>query len=111
MMKSGWVFRRGDLYLANLGNPEGSRQGGVRPIVVLQNDVGNYYAPTLTLAPLTSKTKRKSSSRHIICCARQRGSSVPQLFWQSSWVPSIKPASSVIWAGYPADRCAELMKR
>ena len=59
MMKSGWVFRRGDLYLANLGNPEGSRQGGVRPIVVLQNDVGNYYAPTLTLAPLTSKTEKK----------------------------------------------------
>ena len=59
MMKSGWVFRRGDLYLANLGKPEGSRQGGVRPIVVLQNDVGNYYAPTLTLAPLTSKTEKK----------------------------------------------------
>lgn len=61
MMKSGWVFRRGDLYLANLGKPEGSRQGGVRPIVVLQNDVSNYYAPTLTLAPLTSKTEKKKS--------------------------------------------------
>jgi mRNA-degrading endonuclease toxin of MazEF toxin-antitoxin module len=59
MMKSGWVFRRGDLYLANLGKPEGSRQGGVRPIVVLQNDVGNYYALTLTLAPLTSKIEKK----------------------------------------------------
>ena len=58
-MKSDWVYRRGDLYLANLGKPEGSRQGGVRPIVVLQNDVGNYYAPTLTLAPLTSKIEKK----------------------------------------------------
>lgn len=59
MMKTDWVYRRGDLYLANLGVPEGSRQGGVRPIVVLQNDVGNYYAPTLTLAPLTSKIEKK----------------------------------------------------
>ena len=53
-MKENWVYRRGDLYLANLGVPVGSKQGGVRPVVVLQNDVGNYYAPTITIAPLTS---------------------------------------------------------
>ena len=39
-MKENWVYRRGDLYLANLGVPVGSKQGGVRPVVVLQNDVG-----------------------------------------------------------------------
>ena len=54
-MKENWVYRRGDLYLANLGVPVGSKQGGVRPVVVLQNDVGNYYAPTITIAPLTPK--------------------------------------------------------
>ena len=53
--KENWVYRRGDLYLANLGVPVGSKQGGVRPVVVLQNDVGNYYAPTITIAPLTPK--------------------------------------------------------
>ena len=42
-MKENWVYRRGDLYLANLGVPVGSKQGGVRPVMVLQNDVGNYY--------------------------------------------------------------------
>ena len=42
-MKENWFYRRGDLYLANLGVPVGSQQGGVRPVVVLQNDVGNYY--------------------------------------------------------------------
>lgn len=42
-MKENWVYRRGDLYLANLGVPVGSKQGDVRPVVVLQNDVGNYY--------------------------------------------------------------------
>ena len=58
-MKENWVYRRGDLYLANLGVPVGSKQGGVRPVVVLQNDVGNYYAPTITIAPLTSKIEKK----------------------------------------------------
>ena len=58
-MKDNWVYRRGDLYLANLGVPVGSKQGGVRPVVVLQNDVGNYYAPTITIAPLTSKIEKK----------------------------------------------------
>lgn len=59
MMKEGWIFRRGDLYIADLGNPEGSEQGGVRPVVILQNDVGNLHSPTITIAPLTSKTEKK----------------------------------------------------
>lgn len=50
-MKENWVYRRGDIYLANLGVPIGSKQGGVRPVVVLQNDVGNFYSPTITAAP------------------------------------------------------------
>ena len=58
-MRKNWVYRRGDLYLANLGVPVGSKQGGVHPVVVLQNDVGNYYAPTITIAPLTSKIEKK----------------------------------------------------
>lgn len=58
-MKQDWVYRRGDLYLANLGIPVGSKQGGVRPVVVLQNDVGNFYSPTITVAPLTSRTEKK----------------------------------------------------
>ena len=73
MMKSDWVYRRGDLYLANLGVPEGSRQGGVRPIVVLQNDVGNYYAPTLTLAPLTSKIEKKKQQPTHYLLRRAKG--------------------------------------
>ena len=47
MMKEDWVYRRGDIYLANLGKPEGSQQGGVRPVVILQNDIGNYYSDSL----------------------------------------------------------------
>ncbi|MDD6503046.1 MAG: type II toxin-antitoxin system PemK/MazF family toxin [Oscillospiraceae bacterium] len=66
-MKQDWIYRRGDLYLANLGKPEGSEQGGVRPVVVLQNDVGNFYAPTITIAPLTSKIdKKKNQPTHYL---------------------------------------------
>lgn len=60
-MKENWVYRRGDIYLANLGVPIGSKQGGVRPVVVLQNDVGNFYSPTITVAPLTTKIQKKRS--------------------------------------------------
>ena len=37
----------------------GSKQGGIRPVVVLQNNVGNYHSPTITIAPLTSKVEKK----------------------------------------------------
>ena len=60
-MKENWVYRRGDIYLANLGVPIGSKQGGVRPVVVLQNDVGNFYSPMITVAPLTTKIQKKRS--------------------------------------------------
>jgi mRNA interferase MazF len=71
-IKENWFYRRGDLYLANLGVPVGSKQGGVRPVVVLQNDVGNYYAPTITIAPLTSKIekKRKQPTHFFLCKAK-----------------------------------------
>ena len=54
-MKENWVYRRGDLYLANLGVPVGSKQGGVRPVVVLQNDVGN----SITAPGLQMQTERE----------------------------------------------------
>lgn len=63
-MHDGWVYRRGDIYLANLNPRFGSVQGGVRPVVVLQNDDGNYYSPTLIIAPVTSKLKKMELPTH-----------------------------------------------
>ena len=60
LMKEGWIYRRGDLYLADLGEADGSKQCGVRPVVLLQNDRANYHAPTVTIAPLTTKIKKKA---------------------------------------------------
>ena len=51
-------IKRGDIYFAELNPVIGSEQGGVRPVVVIQNDVGNHYSPTVIIAPITSKRKR-----------------------------------------------------
>lgn len=58
-MKEDWVYRRGDIYLADLNPYFGSEQGGVRPVLVLQNNTGNFYCPTLIVAPLTSRKRKK----------------------------------------------------
>ena len=78
-MKENWVYRRGDLYLANLGVPVGSKQGGVRPVVVLQNDAGNYYAPTITIAPLTSKIEKKRKQPTHFFLRKAKGLAKPSM--------------------------------
>ena len=54
-----WKYLRGDIYYADMEPHIGSEQGGSRPVVVLQNDVGNRYAPTLIVATVTSRTEKK----------------------------------------------------
>jgi len=51
-------MRRGDIYQLDFGIPQGSVQGGVRPALVIQNDVGNRTSPTTIVAAITSKHKR-----------------------------------------------------
>ena len=51
------VFR-GGIYLVDLRNRVGSEQGGIRPVLVMQNDKGNKYSPTTIICPLTSKNKQ-----------------------------------------------------
>lgn len=50
---------RGDIYYADLSPVIGSEQGGIRPVLIVQNNIGNKYSPTVIIAVLTSKTKRK----------------------------------------------------
>ena len=47
-------IRRGDIFYVNLDPAQGSEQAGTRPVLVIQNDVGNEYAPTVVIAPLTT---------------------------------------------------------
>ena len=55
------VIRRGDIYYADLRPVVGSEQGGIRPVLVIQNDTGNRHSPTVIVAAITSKmTKAKN---------------------------------------------------
>jgi mRNA interferase MazF len=57
--------RRGDLFFANLNPVIGSEQGGLRPVLILQNDIGNTYSPTTIVAAVTSKIKRAKLPTHV----------------------------------------------
>ena len=61
------IIKRGDIYLADLGEGVGSEQNGVRPVLVIQNNVGNKYSPTITVLPITTKIhKSKGLPTHVI---------------------------------------------
>ena len=57
--------KRGELYYADLSPVVGSEQGGVRPVLVVQNDVGNKYSPTIIAAAVTSKINKAKLPTHI----------------------------------------------
>ncbi len=59
------MIKRGEVYYADLNPVIGSEQGGIRPIVVLQNDVGNKYSPTVIAAATTSKLTKAKLPTHI----------------------------------------------
>lgn len=59
------MIYRGEIYYADLGTTTGSEQGGIRPVLILQNDVGNKYSPTTIIATITSKTKKGNMPTHI----------------------------------------------
>lgn len=56
---------RGDILYAELGAAAGSEQAGFRPVVVVQNDVGNRYSPTVVVAPLTSNIRKNILPTHV----------------------------------------------
>lgn len=58
-MKEKKIFRRGSIYYADLDPVRGSEQGGYRPVLILQNNIGNDYSPTIIIAAITSKVKTK----------------------------------------------------
>ena len=58
-------IRRGDIYYADLSPVVGSEQGGLRPVLIVQNDVGNRYSPTVIAAAITSKMGKTRLPTHI----------------------------------------------
>lgn len=58
-------IKRGDIFYADLSPVVGSEQGGIRPVLIVQNDVGNRYSPTVIAAAITSKQEKASLPTHI----------------------------------------------
>jgi mRNA interferase MazF len=59
------MIKRGELYYADLSPVVGSEQGGIRPVLVIQNDIGNKYSPTVIAAAITSKLNKAKMPTHI----------------------------------------------
>ena len=58
-------IRRGDIYYADLRPVVGSEQGGIRPVLIIQNDIGNKHSPTVICAAITSKMNKAKLPTHI----------------------------------------------
>ena len=58
-------IRRGDIYYADLSPVSGSEQGGVRPVLIIQNNIGNRHSPTVICAAITSKMNKAKLPTHI----------------------------------------------
>lgn len=59
------IVKRGDIFYADLSPVIGSEQGGVRPVLVIQNDIGNKYSPTIIIAAITSQINKAKLPTHI----------------------------------------------
>ena len=67
------IMKRGDIYRANLDPVVGSEQGGVRPVVIIQNDTGNLYSPTVIVAAVTTRNKKAFLPVHVHITAEESG--------------------------------------
>ena len=79
MISKNWRYSRGDIYYANMEPHVGSEQGGERPVVVLQNDMGNKHSSTLIIATLTSKVDKKLNLPTHVLLDQNPGLKVPSI--------------------------------
>ncbi|WP_057895004.1 type II toxin-antitoxin system PemK/MazF family toxin [Lacticaseibacillus brantae] len=67
------VVKRGDIFFADLSPVVGSEQGGNRPVLIVQNNVGNHYSPTVIVAAITSKIQKPKMPTHVGLTAKDDG--------------------------------------
>lgn len=67
------IVKRGDIYYADLSPVVGSEQGGVRPVLIIQNDIGNKYSPTVIATAITSQINKAKMPTHIELDAHEYG--------------------------------------
>lgn len=65
--------RRGEVYFADLSPVVGSEQGGIRPVLILQNDIGNRFSPTVIVAAITAQIQKAKLPTHVEISAKKYG--------------------------------------
>ena len=89
------TYLRGDMYYANLGRGIGSEQEGYRPVVIIQNNVGNKHSPTVIIASITSKTGVKAKlPTHYYFDDAEDGLELPSIVL----LEQLRTVISVAWA-------------
>lgn len=69
----GELIKRGDIFYADLSPVVGSEQGGMRPVLIIQNDVGNHHSPTVIVAAITAKIQKPKLPTHVGITAKDNG--------------------------------------
>lgn len=67
------VIKRGDIFYADLSPVIGSEQGGIRPVIIIQNDIGNKYSPTVIVAAITSQINKAKLPTHVEISSEEYG--------------------------------------
>lgn len=67
------IVKRGDVFFADLSPVVGSEQGGVRPVLVIQNDIGNRFSPTVIVAAITAQIQKAKLPTHVEMDAEKHG--------------------------------------
>ncbi|QAT41264.1 type II toxin-antitoxin system PemK/MazF family toxin [Clostridium sp. JN-9] len=67
------MMKRGDIFYADLSPVVGSEQGGVRPVIIIQNDIGNRYSPTVIVAAITSQINKAKLPTHVEISSEEYG--------------------------------------
>ncbi|MGM7636902.1 MULTISPECIES: type II toxin-antitoxin system PemK/MazF family toxin [unclassified Bacillus (in: firmicutes)] len=67
------IVKRGDVYFADLSPVVGSEQGGMRPVLVVQNDIGNRFSPTIIVAAITAQIQKAKLPTHVEIDAKRYG--------------------------------------
>ena len=110
-MKENWVYRRGDIYMANLNPFKGSEQGGTRPVLVLQNNTGNLFCPTLIVAPLTTQVNKKKDQPTHYLLSGVRGLPEDSVALLEQIKTIDKSRVIVIWGRCQRKKCAVLIRQ
>ena len=93
------VVKRGDIFYADLSPVVGSEQGGVRPVLIVQNDTGNRHSPTVIAAAITSQTGKRACHPHLPGRHELRLPKDSVSCWSRS-APWISAACGSTWAGW-----------